>query len=69
MSYHVKVFVSEVLRESNSGLAILVVQREGDEEVWVPKSQLKDGYYPDVGRGGTIEIPEWLAEEKGFEYG
>ncbi len=44
----------------------LLVEIDG-EEYWLPKSQL--GKATDVeneGDIGTIEIPKWLAEEKGL---
>jgi len=38
------------------------------EEYWIPKSQIGD-LYENEGRfatGGSLTIPEWLAEEKGL---
>lgn len=33
---------------------------DGDQEVWVPKSQVEDN------GDGTFTMPEWLAIERGF---
>lgn len=33
---------------------------DGDQEVWVPKSQVEDN------RDGTFTMPEWLAQERGL---
>lgn len=35
---------------------------DGDNEVWLPKSQLED--YPDVDETGIVTLPEWLAKDK-----
>ncbi len=39
-----------------------------DAEVWIPKSQIEDYSEPEVKSGMDIEIeiPEWLAMEKGL---
>lgn len=34
----------------------------GDEEVWIPKSQIQDWFPSD----NVFSIPEWLAIEKGL---
>jgi len=48
----------------------LLVNYEG-EEIWIPKSQVDDDSeiysHRQVGEKGTLVIPYWLAEEKGFE--
>ncbi len=39
---------------------------DGDEDHWIPKSQIEDGYnlgYFAKGDTVLIEIPEWLAEK------
>ena len=42
------------------------LMRRGDDEFWIPLSQiLERGFMPD-GRSGWILIPRWLAEEKGL---
>ena len=44
-----------------------VLINDGDREVWIPKSQisvLEDWYDLEPGDPLTIEIPEWLAEDK-----
>ncbi len=51
----------DILRETDA--AILV--SDGDREVWLPKSQIE--YSGDPGDESVcVEIPEWLAEEKGL---
>jgi len=41
-----------------------------EEEIWIPKSQIKSCDYPysecEQGLDITIEIPEWIAIEKGL---
>ncbi len=51
----------------DSGLAWLVEHGAGDDQ-WIPKSQIEDYSEPEVKSGMTleIEIPEWLAMEKGM---
>ena len=45
--------------------AILVTDDEV-KEVWLPKSQVTTHQNYDIGDTLTIEIPEWVAEEKGL---
>lgn len=51
----------------DSGLAWLV-DHGTEDDVWLPKSQIEDYSEPEVKSGDTveIEIPEWLAMEKGL---
>ena len=57
---------AEILKETEDG--ILVRCDEDADGVWLPKSQLKyDGERGDT--GVEIEIPDWLANEKGFTDG
>jgi len=51
---------AEIIRETD--LAILI--HHNGEEIWLPKSQID--YDGDVGDEADIEIPEWLADEKGI---
>ena len=51
---------TDIIKNSASGKAILVVNAKG-EEVWLPVSQL--GFYDD----GRYSVPRWLADEKGLE--
>ena len=59
----------EVIRESDSGKALLVKDDEG-EEFWVPKSQIHDDsevFKPaGVNSYGRLIVTEWLAKEKGW---
>jgi hypothetical protein len=36
----------------------------GDQELWLPKSQLDE--YPDEDDEGTVILPEWLAINEGL---
>jgi len=59
------VTILDVLVKAKTTLAILVEIE--DKEHWIPKSQL--GPYNEVteeGDKGNLEIPEWLADEKGI---
>lgn len=42
--------------------AILVTDKDGDIEVWLPKSQL--GAYPKLAQTGDVEMPRWLADRE-----
>ena len=47
--------------------AALLVEVEGEEEIWIPKSQIHDDsevYKMDT--EGTLVIPLWLAEKHGL---
>ena len=52
-----------ILRET--ALAILI--NDGDESVWLPKSKIEyDENAVDSDKVTTVEVPEWLAEDKGL---
>lgn len=54
--------VEEILLESDSGLAILVLYE--NKEYWIPKSQIF-GYDGNPGnKDYPLEIAQWLAEKK-----
>jgi len=59
----------EVIRESDSGKALLVKDDEG-EEFWVPKSQIHEDseVFKVAGSNsyGRLIVTEWLAKEKGW---
>jgi hypothetical protein len=59
----------EVIRESDSGKALLVKDDEG-EEFWIPKSQIHEDsevFKPDgVNSYGRLIVTQWLAKEKGW---
>lgn len=45
----------------------LLVRIEGDEPVWVPRSQVGEASEVEVeGDVGLLVVPEWLAREKGW---
>lgn len=48
--------------------AILVLEDETEEELWLPKSQIQNCDEEDFGVGCVMELqlPLWLAEEKGL---
>lgn len=37
-----------------------------DEKWWIPISQIKETDIEEVGQKGFVDIPEWLAVEKGL---
>lgn len=37
-----------------------------DQKIWVPRSQLDVGNDWEEGDEGTIEVPQWLAENEGL---
>ena len=57
-------YKGELIRETEK--AWLVALDEYQMEIWLPKSQCD--WHPDGGeargRGGTIFVPDWLAQEK-----
>ena len=54
-------------KSADTGLASLFKVEDDPfaEKVWIPRSQIKDSSLDDDG-SGWIEIPEWLAVEKGL---
>ena len=56
-----------IVDDDESRLAILV-DYGADSDVWIPRSQIKDQTEDPFQEGDTleIEIPEWLALEKGM---
>jgi predicted RNA-binding protein (virulence factor B family) len=43
-----------------------LVSDGGDDEQWLPRSQMENDEDYDIGDTFTVSIPEWLAKEKGF---
>lgn len=63
-SNYVHVQVDKILRESEKAFLV----RIGDEEHWLPKSQLADPDDYEVGDTDlSIAVTGWLANEKGLE--
>lgn len=60
----VEVYYDEENEDRETDLAWLFVI--GDDEVWIPKSQIEKEERGRLG-DGTVWIPEWLAIEKGLE--
>lgn len=55
----------EIMGETDKALLVSDTG-DRDDAVWIPKSQIE---YPDGSKRGdtvTIEMPEWLAEDKGL---
>ena len=51
----------KILLETKEALLVF----DGDNEVWLPKSQIEYDFF-EKGKEITIEIPEWIAIEKGL---
>jgi site-specific DNA-methyltransferase (adenine-specific) len=61
----VAIEVDELLRQTEKAALCLI----GDEEVWLPWSQIDKGSeIAKDGDSGTVYIPRWLADDKGLEY-
>jgi len=50
-----------ILRQTDK--AILYMPDNGDEEIWLPKSQLE--YFDED--SGDVSIPQWLAEKHNLD--
>lgn len=63
MGETVYITVDEVRRETDKAILCVI----DDEKVWIPKSQIgEDSAVTELGDSGELEIPEWLAIEKGL---
>jgi hypothetical protein len=51
----------EVIKKTEEAVLI----NDGSIEAWILLSQI-EGDCPEEGVGGTISIPDWLAEERGL---
>lgn len=63
--------VEDLRMVTETDMAILVVNVDDDDDdadagIWIPKSQIEDTDRDEPGDEGYIEIPEWLADEKGL---
>ncbi len=65
-SRYVSVFVDEVVRESDSGLALLLSIDGG--EYWIPRSQIREPEVLSVGDSAEVEITKWIADDKEIDY-
>ena len=55
--------VDEILRETEKAFLL----RIGDEDVWIPFSQIADHEDYQVGECGVgMSVSEWIAEQKGL---
>ena len=51
-----------------TGKAILIEASVLDEPTWIPQSQITDDSEVwKVGDEGTLDVTDWLAEQKGWE--
>lgn len=58
--------VFSVIRTSENAL---LLERPDDEDVWIPKSQLKGEELTEdseAGDSGSLILPRWLAEKEGL---
>lgn len=60
----------EVIRESDSGKALLIKDPDEDEAFWVPKSQIHEDSEVFKAAGtnsyGRLVVTEWLARKEGW---
>lgn len=54
----------KLLFKLETAAAILVVEAEGGEDIWLPKSQIEIEW--NDGRIIDVAMPEWLAQAKGL---
>ena len=60
----VELVVTSVERESPKALCVIL---ETGQEIWMPKSQIRDGSEVKVqGDKGVMLVSEWIAKEKGL---
>ncbi len=52
--------------EKETERAYLFLPEDGDEAVWIPKSQVRDSYYDRETKVMSLTITEWIAKQKGF---
>ncbi len=60
---YVHLDVDEILRETDGAFLLKI----GDEELWVPKSQISDA--SDYGEGDedcTVSVTKWFADKEGL---
>lgn len=46
-----------------------ILTDDGDDEYWIPRSQIEDGEeidWGDIGKTLTLNIAEWFAEKEGL---
>ena len=57
---------TEIMGEVIAVTKLAVLLGVGDYKVWLPKSQIETEFSFDIGQNIEIEIPEWLAIDKGL---
>lgn len=64
MARHVEIYVKEVVKETDAAFLFVT---EGDEEVWIPKSQMENEICCQEGDTDLeVSVTRWIAEEKGL---
>lgn len=64
MSNYVHIEVDEIIRETDKAFLFLI----GDDEIWIPKSQVSDADDYEMGdKNCSISVTEFIANEKGLE--
>ncbi len=57
---------TEIMGEVIAVTKLAVLLDVGDYKVWLPKSQIETEFSFDIGQNIEVEIPEWLAIDKGL---
>ena len=56
-----------IVRETEKAFAVEFTEDDEDDGTyWIPKSQILDSNINAEGESGWMEIPKWLATEKGL---
>jgi hypothetical protein len=64
-SQYVHVEVDEIIRATDDALLVKL----GEEEVWIPRSQIADDErYEEGDLNCTVSITKWIANRKGIDY-
>lgn len=67
MSRNEETVTLEVKFLGDSPKAVLIVDKETGEELWLPLSQIHEMHRPKGGIGeGSIVMSEWIARQKGL---
>lgn len=65
MSRDERTFELACIRKTETYKAVLIVDEESGEELWIPLSQVHEMHFNDKGEG-KIVISEWIAKQKGL---
>lgn len=58
-----------LMRESKKAILVKFDDAPEGSEVWIPRSQVEETDLADVGDVGYIEVPYWVAEDRGIDSG